>query len=292
MQGDRQNQTARLKDGRHLGFAEYGPPQGRPVFHFHGSGGSRLEHPVPEDLLTRLNIRFLSVDRPGNGLSDFQPNRRLLDWAQDVVQLADHLGIDRFHVDGHSAGGPHALACAHRFPGRVVAGALISSVAPMGRPGAYRGMPVLNQVLARSARRLPWVTRLIRMAMRAMVMGDPEKASRRLMSGIPDADKAALYEPQNARLFVSAVREGFRVGSQGVAQDDVLVNREWGFDPACISVRIDLWHGEADVNVPIHAATYLQAAIPRTRLTILPGEGHFFLLKRWEQILSALVDGE
>ncbi len=289
MPNDRLNQCIVLDGGRHLGFAEYGVPTGQPVFHFHGSGGSRLEHPLPESILSRLNIRFISVDRPGNGLSDFQPRRRIVGWAKDITKLADHLGIQRFYVDGHSAGGPHALACAHQLPERIIAGAVISSVAPMGRPNSYEGMPVLNQILARSARRFPWITEFIRRIMRGMVLGDFEKASRQLMSSIPTADKAILYDPQNLEVFVKAVREGFRTGSRGVAQDDMLTNQEWGFDLAGVSPRIDIWHGEADVNVPIQAARYLQAKLPHTRATYLPGEGHFFVLKRWEEVLSALV---
>lgn len=289
MQTDKQNRTLILKDGRKLGFAEYGEPAGEPVFHFHGSGGSRLEYPSPENILTRLSIRFISVDRPGNGLSDYQANRRLLDWAKDVSELADHLGIEQFYVDGHSAGGPHALACAHQLPERVVAGAAISSVAPMSRPNAYKGMPLLNQLLAKSARHIPLITKMFRWMMRKMIIGDFEKSSKQLMASIPASDKKVLYNSPNAESFISAVREGFRFGSRGVAQDDTLINRDWGFDLACIKPRIDIWHGEADVNVPIGAAKYLCEMLPHTHATFLPDEGHFFLLKYWEKILSALV---
>ena len=289
MQTSEQNRTLILKDGRKLGFAEYGVPAGQPVFHFYGSGGSRLDHPPPEDILSRLNIRFISVDRPGNGLSDFQAGRRLIDWAKDIGQLADHLGIEQFYVDGHSAGGPHALACAHQLPERVIAGAAISSVAPMSRPGAYAGMPLFNQILARSACHIPLITQLIRWMMRNMIMGDFEKTSQQLMASIPDSDKTVLYHSQTAESFVRAVREGFRSGSRGVAQDDALINLDWGVDLACVRPRIDIWHGEADVNVPIGAAKYLRDMLPHTQATFFPGKGHFFIWKYWEEILSALV---
>lgn len=289
MPNDRINQTITVEDSRCLGFAEYGAPAGRPVFHFHGSGSSRLDRPSLENMLIQMNIRFISVDRPGHGLSDFQPNRRLIDWPQDISQLADKLGIREFYVEGHSAGGPHALVCAHQLPEQVIAGAAISSVAPMSRPKAYEGMPLLNQILARSSRQCPWITKLIRRIMRSMIMGDVEKGARQLMSSIPDVDKAVLYSPQNVEIFVLAIREGFRLDSRGVAQDDILINQEWGFDLAEVKPRIDIWHGEADVNVPIQAAMFLRDVLPHTHATFLPGEGHFFLLNRWEEILSELV---
>ena len=35
--------TVMLKDGRQLGYAEYGDPEGKPILFFHGFPGSRLE---------------------------------------------------------------------------------------------------------------------------------------------------------------------------------------------------------------------------------------------------------
>jgi pimeloyl-ACP methyl ester carboxylesterase len=263
---------------------------GHPVIFFQGSGSSRLDHPVPEGLLEDLDIYFISVDRPGLGLSDFKTQRRLLDWPRDVRQLADHLEINRFYVIGHSAGGPHVLACAYQLPDQVIAGSVVSCLAPMSRTGAYRGMPLSNQLLARSARWCPWGTKMIRRMMRSMVMGDPEKAARLLMSSIPECDKEVLYQSGNIEIMVSSLREGFRPGFDGVAFDDILLNQDWGFDLAEIKPRIDIWHGELDVNVPLHAGQYLHAHIPNSRATFLPGEGHFFLLKSWEQVLSVLVE--
>jgi pimeloyl-ACP methyl ester carboxylesterase len=85
------------------------------------------------------------------------------------------------------------------------------------------------------------------------------------------------------------VREGFRIGSQGVTHDDILTNQDWGFDLAEIRPRVDIWHGDRDVNVPPHAATFLNKAIPHTRLTIVPNAGHFLWLSNWQQVLSALI---
>jgi pimeloyl-ACP methyl ester carboxylesterase len=53
-----------------------------------------------------------------------------------VRQIADSLGIERFLVAGFSGGGPHALAVAHRLPGRVIAAGSISGAGPADAPGA------------------------------------------------------------------------------------------------------------------------------------------------------------
>ena len=287
---NKENQKLILKDGRALGFAEYGVATGSPVLHFHGSGSSRLERPASENILIQLDIHFISVDRPGHGLSDSQPERRLIDWPQDIMQLADHLGLEKFYVTGHSAGGPHALACTHEIAERIVAGAAISSVAPMSRPRPYDGMPILNQILARSARQLPWLTHLARKTTRNMIMQDVEKAAQQLMASIPDSDKEILYEPKNVKNMVLSIQEGFRQGSEGVAHDDILVNTDWDFALKSIEPRIDIWHGKLDVNVPIHAAHYLHDQIPHNRYYELPDKGHFFVLDSWEAVLSKLLN--
>ena len=101
------NQTFGLESGRSLGYAEWGDASGFPLVQFHGSSSSRLEHPVQQEVLE--GVRLLTIDRPGHGLSEFQPDRTLLDWPHDVAALADHLGIERFAVSGWSAGGPYAF---------------------------------------------------------------------------------------------------------------------------------------------------------------------------------------
>src|ERR1035441_6500144 len=101
-----------LGDGRDIGWLELGEPDGAPVFAFHGTPGSRLQLTIDETAIGDAGVRLVCPDRPGYGLSTFQPGRRLVDWPGDVAHLADHLGIGRFAVMGISGGGPHAAACA------------------------------------------------------------------------------------------------------------------------------------------------------------------------------------
>lgn len=115
----RTDQVFKLSDGRSLGYAEYGAEDGRPIFFFHGSQSSRFERHPDDSIAVRNNARVIVVDRPGHGLSDFQPGRTILDGPADIVELADGLGLDRFGVMGMSAGGPYALACGLLIPDRL-----------------------------------------------------------------------------------------------------------------------------------------------------------------------------
>ena len=96
---------ARLNDGRVLAFAEWGEPQGRPVLFFHGTPGGRLTQWWDDRLPGDKGVRLVTVDRPGIGGSDPARGRSVADWAQDIGQLADHLGLDRLAVVGFSSGG-------------------------------------------------------------------------------------------------------------------------------------------------------------------------------------------
>lgn len=100
-------------DGRRLGYATFGDPDGAPVLNCHGGLVSRTDV-APSDAVAReLGLRIISPDRPGIGLTDRLPGHGIGDWARtDVAALVDHLGLDRFSVMGWSAGGPHALAVA------------------------------------------------------------------------------------------------------------------------------------------------------------------------------------
>src|SRR4051794_20731127 len=120
----------RLSDGRRLAYCEYGSPAGKPVLYFHGWPGSRLEAKLADPVAKKFNAKIIAIDRPGFGMSDFKPNRTLLDWPLDVCELADALGLDRFAVVGVSGGGPYALACARRIPERLTSVAVICGVGP------------------------------------------------------------------------------------------------------------------------------------------------------------------
>jgi pimeloyl-ACP methyl ester carboxylesterase len=283
---DYANQTMALGDGRMLGFAQYGDPLGKPVFFFHGGAGSRLEHPAH---VCAVGVRIIVIDRPGHGLSDYQPERQLLDWPLDVAQLADHLQIDRFYVLGWSAGGPHALACAYMLPDRVLAGAVAAGMAPTNGTNWTWALPVSGQAFRLAARYLPGLIGLFRRMAHRTILGDAILSKQRLLSLFPAEERAFMVASGNIDMFYDDVCEGYRSGWQGAARDDIIIFGTWGFDIAEIDVRIDVWHGDADKNIPPEASEYMHGRIPYSQATFLPSEGHMFLLSHWVDVIQTLV---
>lgn len=280
------DQTLTLQDGRRLGFAEFGDPSGKPVLFFHGGAGSRLEHPAN---VCALGARIICVDRPGHGLSDFKPDRELLDWPDDVAQLANYLGLATFHVLGWSAGGPHALSCAYQQPDRLMAAAIAASPGPMNHPGSMNGVKWPSRAFIFAARKFPWIIGRLRKMAHDSVFGDPMRAKNKFIASIPARDKKRLQQSGNLDMMFADIREGYRQGWHGVTHDDVIIMQDWGFDPSDIKVRIDIWHGDQDRNVPVQASEHLHDRIANSRATFLAGEGHLFLLRYWCRVISELI---
>lgn len=72
------DESIRLPDGRALAYAEWGDPDGRPVFFLHGMPGSRLLMPDP-NAAAEEHVRVITADRPGMGRSNPQPGHRIAD---------------------------------------------------------------------------------------------------------------------------------------------------------------------------------------------------------------------
>jgi pimeloyl-ACP methyl ester carboxylesterase len=290
MTADRLHQTLTLEDGRTLGFAEWGDLAGVAVFHFHASGSSRLERPADESIPADLGIRFVTTDRPGHGLSEPDSEYTLLNWPNNVGQLADHLDIEQFYVMGWSAGGAPALACAFRLPERVRAVALVSSTAPPDCPGQYRGMPLANRLWKFGARRIPALVRTMRRAAYPLIMGDLEEAGKRVSMSFPLEDRRLLDDPAAMKRFAEDIQEGYRQGWEGPVQDDIVNARPWGFCLEEIALRVDIWQGDIDENVRLHHAHCLHERLPNSRLTVWEGEAHLALMVHWREVLAALVE--
>jgi pimeloyl-ACP methyl ester carboxylesterase len=286
------NQRMKLPDGRMLGFDEYGMPEGKPLFHFHGTPSSRLEWPLfgNEAMAQALNIRLIVADRPGIGLSDFQTDRRITDWPKDVAALADHLGVERFAILGYSGGAPFAAACALAMPERLTKVGLVSGLAPFDQPGLMNGISAQNRRFWDLVRDKPRLSRLALRMMGLMVRFAGNKMVAGTTAALPEPDQQTVTRPEFRQGFLKGLQETLRQGPHGVQRDSQLIVSSWGFRPQDIHTHVQLWHGQADENAPIAMAQYMADAIPNSHLEVYPGEGHLSLSAKYtEQFLRSLA---
>jgi pimeloyl-ACP methyl ester carboxylesterase len=286
--GAEEARALRLPDGRRLGYAEYGKPDGAPILLFHGTPGSRLMLRVTDAPARSLGVRVIAPDRPGYGLSDRQSGRRLLDWPDDLAALADSLRIERFAVAGISGGGPYTLACALKLPERLTVAGVISGMGPVvGEIGG--ALDRRHRLAFATMRRAPPLLHLVMAAASLGWQRIPERLLDALHAYMPAADQAIVARPEVRASLLAGLREAFRQGGRGATDELRLFVAPWGFRLKDIRAPVRLWHGEADDLVPCAMGRYVAGAIPGCRAELIAGAGHYWAFDHIEELLAALA---
>lgn len=267
----------KLKDGRNLGFAQYGDPDGQPVFYFHGLPGSRLEAGHLHEAAIANNIRLIGLDRPGMGLSSIAHKRSILSWVMDVEAFADSIGIDKFSIIGHSGGAPFVAACAYKIPHRLTGAAIVSGMAPFENPEATASLASGQRMVNRIIKTIPWFANL--MMKLIFIMLNKPGMLKQMLKQMPEVDQLVFSDQENGMAIINATKEAFRIGVSGVSQEIILTLKPWGFNLKDINYPVTVWQGGQDKQAPeMHAKLYARL-IPDANLTIFKNEGHLSILK-------------
>ncbi|KAI8804715.1 Alpha/Beta hydrolase protein, partial [Cladochytrium replicatum] len=276
-----ENQTVTLPDGRTLGFAEYGSTNGIPLLFFHGFPSSRIEASDLDELGKRLNVRILSMDRPGIGLSSFHPTRQISDWAFDVRTFAKQLNIPRYAIVGGSGGSPYALACARHIPGEEIIGlGVLAGVGPYLEVGT-KGMTFLGRLGLNVVLRSPgWFVRSMAGSSSKKAQDpDPEVFERLLvkqLKALPASDQKEVLNPPTLKAVVGGMREHFRNGPDGYVREAQLLGKPWGFELEQVPIEgVWFWYGSEDRNTPPGQGKWMAERVPRSVYKEFKGASHF-----------------
>ena len=220
------------------------------------------------------------------GSSDFHEGRRLLDWPPLLMELAQHLGWEKFHVFGVSGGGPYTLATAHALPERVLSVNVICGAPPLRLLGMQDMFWPYRAVLA-LRRRLPWLLNPV-FGIGALVSNRrPDQWPLNWAIAMLSAqDREVLGNVETHRIMMGGFRESLRQGMAGVQADGDLFLSDWGFDLHAIRVPVHFWHGKADRNISWTYAQKVAAMIPQAVTHWTEGDGHYSLpVLRTEEIV-------
>jgi pimeloyl-ACP methyl ester carboxylesterase len=277
-----------LKDGRKLGFAEYGSLDGFPIIYCHGSQSSRLEMHYDLTFATENNLRIISVDRPGHGISDFNPTGSILGFAKDVKELAEHLNINEFSIAGMSAGSPFALGIAYTFPENVYKTSIISGFAPFNQENKKHLSKEVKMML-NLAKYFPFLLKMLLKVQVNKLNKNPKKALNGFLKIMGQPDQEILKNESVMKVIENMFKEAFRNGSKGVAYEiSNLLVREWGFKLDEIQVPVTFWQGEKDNNVPFEWAKFMSSKIKGANLIKYPEEGHLIIFQHAEETFTDL----
>ncbi len=276
-----------LGDGRRLQYAEYGDPQGLPVVHIHGVLGCRYER-LPDDGLTSgLGVRLIIPDRPGYGLSDPAPGCGYLDFADDLLQLLDHLDIPQCSIVGLSVGAIYGSAFAYQSPARLRSLAMVSTTPPFRSFADFTGVPASLKLLIAFSKYLPSAAQMIT----EIAISNACKNPGKFLANIPScaADQAVFHHTLLQGHIEQCLLTGSKDCHVGFVNDILLSAQPWPFAVDGIQTTVNFWHGTEDQHSPISRIQPVIDAIANKCFHRIKGGGHFLIYEHWQKILGSLI---
>lgn len=282
----------KLRNGLTLGYAEFGNPSGQVLFYFHGWPSARVQGELMQDVAVKFGLRVIAPDRPGIGLSDYQPGRTLLDWPDTLDQLAAHVGAGKFHLLGWSGGGPYVLATARRMPNRILSATVCCGAPPLQFLG-YEHMFWVYRLMIHLRSTFPPILGLLLRAGKVISGGNPDKPPLIwLMKMLGREDRKVLSDPKVFSVVRHGILEALRRGPRMVIADADIYLSEWGFEVSSINTLVHFWHGKEDRNISWKYSEQVAALMPNVTTHWLDHDGHYSLpITHNEQIVSNALAG-
>jgi pimeloyl-ACP methyl ester carboxylesterase len=235
-------------DGLRVGYERAG--QGPPLVLLHGYVGDGAT--TWRGQLEGLSDRFTVVawDMPGAGMSSDPPESFGLEgYADCLAGFIGRLGLERPHVAGLSLGGALALELYRRRPGVPATLVLASAYAGWGGSlPADVAAQRLRQALALS-----------------------ELSGEEFVGTLLPTMFSEGTAPEAVAAFGASMRSFHPAGFRAMARASAGNVREV---LGRIEVPTLLVYGDQDVRAPLAVAEDLHAAIPGSKLVVLPGVGH------------------
>jgi len=239
---------------------------GQPVLLVHGHPFDRSMWRPQAEHLAGSGYRVVTPDLRGYGQSKAQDTKTGLDvFASDLVELADHLHLDRFVLGGLSMGGQIVMQLVKDHPGRVQALLLADTFAGLDTPQAKQA-------------RYDTADRITEEGMEGYAEELlPKMISKQTRASRPDVEEHVLTMMRNAP------KEGAAAALRGRAERP-------DYTPALATVRVPalVVVGSDDEFTPVADAELIHREIKTSTLVVIEGAGHLPNLERETEFDEAL----
>jgi len=254
-----------------LAYDDLGPEHGRPVLLVHGHPFDRsMWRPQAEHLAERGH-RVVVPDLRGYGESTSgestctDTNTTLDVFANDLIDLADHLDLQRFVLGGLSMGGQIVMQLVRDHPGRAAALLLADTFPGLDTPEAKQA-------------RIDTAARITEEGMHRYAEELlPKMISKSTRATRPDVEAHVM------RMMRDAPREGAAAALRGRAERPDHTPTLKDIDvPTLVIV------GSEDEFTPVEDARLMHREIPASTLVVIDGAGHLPNLERETEFNEAL----
>lgn len=242
-------------------WADDGHPGAPVVVLLHSLGSDRTMWQPQVDAL-RPDFRVVRIEARGHGQAPSPPGPyTVTDLGTDVLDVADVLGLETFHLCGVSLGGLTALWVAVHHGDRL------------------RSLTAANTA-ARVGTRAGWDERIDAVRTHGLAGIRDSVLARFFTAGFPQAHPDAYAEARAA--FVRADDAGYAACCAALASADLTG------DVGAIAVPTLVIGGTDDVATPPEQARQLHQAIAGSDLVVLEGAAHLSNLERPDAFTAAL----
>ncbi|MFN3863271.1 MAG: alpha/beta fold hydrolase [Erythrobacter sp.] len=258
------SQFVAIGDGVTVHLRDEGPRDAPAIVLLHGSNADlHTWQPWVEGL--KDSYRVIRFDQVGHGLTGPDPKDDYTrdNYVEDILAVADRLGLERFILGGNSMGGKHALAFAVAHPERLIGLVLVDG----------SGGPMLDQPeeakkssgnIGFTIARMPGINLLAeQITPRSLIAQSLEQSvSVKSVASAAAVDRywELLRYPGNRR----ATLKRFSLPYDPLTEAEIARVKT----PTLI-----LW-GEEDRIIPVAAGRWLERTLPNSTLVVYPGIGH------------------
>ena len=289
--------TLRLRDGRRMDYLVLGDPAGRPVLFFPLDYGLVRWPASAEAEAARRGLRVIVPVRAGYGASTPIPRGvpHVVQIAEDIAALLDHLGIGRIPLV--TLGGDSFIAMLFHaaYPGRISALICCAGVLPLTRPEQYERMDKWHRFILAGARYTPHLLPFMVKAGFALARRLGKRGFIHAVYGNSKADVATfeIDEVYEAMVCGSEVALSETHSAHDAFAREVIFHEttDWTDEVETLrrsGVPVHFLNGLQDPQVPPATLAEFRQDYPWIDFRVYPDAGQLLFFLKWRDVLGII----